>query len=181
MKFLIKYFFVVMRWFCYKSYKIEGINALLLIMPAKLIVPTLRKYGAVIGEDVILHSPLIIHNAGEDYSNLTLGNHVYFGRAVFLDLRDKISIGDRATISMRTVLLTHTNVGESRVKKVIPSSRGPILIGDDVYVGANATISEGVKIGEGAVVGTCALVRHSVAAHTVVAGVPAKEIKKLNG
>ncbi len=181
MKYLLSCSFQCLITLAFLSYKIEGVNALLLVMPAKLIVPTLRKYGATIGENVILHSPLIIHNAGESYANLTIGNNVYFGRAVFLDLKDKITIGDRVTVSMRATLLTHTDVGESKVKKSIPPSQGPILISADAYIGANATISEGVKIGDGAVVGACALVRENVASHAVVAGVPAKEIKKTNG
>ena len=99
-------FFQFLVWLAYGIYRVEGINALLLIMPSKLIVPTLRKYGARIGENVILHSPLMIHNAGENYSNLVIGNNVYFGRAVFLDLKDQIKIGDRVTLSMKTTLLT---------------------------------------------------------------------------
>lgn len=179
-KMLIKILFRALSAVAFWSYKIEGINGLLLIMPAKLIVPTLRKYGATIGKNAILHSPLIIHNAGDDYSHLMLGDDVYFGRAVFLDLKDKIVIGNRATISMKVTLLTHTDVGESRVKDSIPPTQAPLTIGDDVYIGANVTVAEGVKIGNGAVVGACSFVRKSVAPHAVVAGVPAKEIKKPN-
>lgn len=175
---LIQLFFEFLIFIAYQAYKIEGVNALLLIMPAKLIVPTLRKYGATMGEDVILHSPLIIHNAGDSYSNLFLGNDVYFGRAVFLDLKDKITIQDRVTISMRATLLTHTDVGESKLKQSIPPSQAPIIIEKDAYIGANATLLQGVKIGTNAVIGAGSMVLHSVPAQTVVAGNPAQVIKK---
>lgn len=177
----VKFLFSLLISLAYTAYKIEGVNALLLIMPAKLIVPTLRKYGARIGENAILHSPLIIHNAGENYKNLILGNNVYLGRAVFLDLKDKILIHDRVTVSMRVTVLTHTDAGESRAAQKIPVSQKAVEIHSDVYIGANATLSEGVKIGERAVVGACSLVRHSVAPDIVVAGIPAKEIKKVHG
>ena len=175
---LVIFFFRCLIFVAYQGYKIEGINALLLVMPAKLIVPTLRKYGAVIGENVIIHSPLIIHNAGENYSNLNLGNHVYFGRAVFLDLKDKIIIHDRVTISMRATLLTHTDVGESGLKKSLPLSQAPLTVKNDAYLGANVTILQGAHIGAAAVVGAGSVVLHSVPDQTVVAGNPAHVIKK---
>ena len=179
-KYLVYLIFRFLVFLAYEAYRLEGINALLLIMPAKLIVPTLRKYGATIGENAIIHSPLVIHNAGDSYANLILGNDVYFGRAVFLDLKDKITIGDRATLSMKVTLLTHTDVGESSLKKSFPPSHSPVSIGCDTYLGANVTVLEGVRIGESAMIGACSLAKENVAPHTVAAGVPAGEIKKLN-
>lgn len=163
----------------YTAYRIEGVNALLLILPAKMIVPTLRRYGAHIGEGTVIHSPLVIHNAGQDYSHLHIGEHVYFGRSIFIDLADQIYIDDRVTISMRCTLLTHTDPGESRVKN-LPRSSGPLRIKSDAYLGAEVTILENVTVGEGAVVGAKSLVTRNVEAGTISAGVPAKEIRKLN-
>jgi len=162
-------------------YNIEGVNALLLIMPAKLIVPTLKKYGAQIGSEAIIHSPLIIHNAGSDYRNLTIGGQCYLGRDVFLDLKERITIEDRVTLSMRTTLITHTDAGESKVKKVIFPSSAPILIDSDAYLGASATVLQGVHVGQGAVIGAGSIVLRGVPAATVVAGNPAREIRKTHG
>lgn len=178
LKILCATLFKVLIIIAYQVYQIEGINTVLLIMPAKLIVPTLRKYGATIGENVIIHSPLIIHNAGDSYSNLNLGNDVYFGRSVFLDLKDKITVHDRVTISMRVTLLTHTNVGKSKLKKSIPPSQAPLIIEKDAYIGANATILQGVHVGAEAVIGAGSVVLHPVPDQTAVAGNPAHVIKK---
>lgn len=52
------------------------------------------------------------------------------------------------------------------------------IIGNDVWIGCNACICRGVKIGNGAVIGAGAVVTHDVEPYTVVAGVPAKVIKK---
>ena len=158
------------------SYGIEGMNALLLLMPAKLIVPTLRKFGATIGEGVIIHSPLIIHNANPDYRNLIIGAHCYLGRGVFLDLKEKIILESRVTLSMRTTLITHTDAGESRVSEFIRPSSAPVHIHSDAYIGASATILQGVEIGEKAVVGGASLILKNVAANSIAAGNPAKEI-----
>ena len=158
------------------SYGVEGINALLLFMPSKLIVPTLRKYGAIIGEGVVIHSPLIIHNANPDYRNLVIGEHCYLGRAVFLDLKEKIILGERVTVSMRVTFITHTDAGESKISKLLPPSSAEIRIDSDAYIGASATILQGIKIGEKAIVGAASLVRKDVAANGVVAGNPAQSI-----
>lgn len=51
-----------------------------------------------------------------------------------------------------------------------------VVVGDDVWIGANAVIAGGVTIGRGAVVGATAVVTHDVAPYTIVAGVPARQI-----
>ena len=51
-----------------------------------------------------------------------------------------------------------------------------VVIGSDVWIGANAVITPGVRIGDGAVVGAGAVVTKDVAPYTIVGGVPAKVI-----
>ncbi|WP_167958908.1 CatB-related O-acetyltransferase [Anaerosporobacter faecicola] len=57
-------------------------------------------------------------------------------------------------------------------------NKGDIIIGNDVWIGYEAVIMQGVTIGDGAVIGTRALVTKDVPPYTIVGGVPAKEIKK---
>lgn len=56
-------------------------------------------------------------------------------------------------------------------------AKGPIVIGDDVWIGYGATILSGVTLGKGCVVGARALVCKDVPPYAVVAGVPARIIK----
>jgi len=55
-----------------------------------------------------------------------------------------------------------------------------VIIGDYVFIGPRAVIMPGVHIGKGAVVGAGAVVTKDVPEMTVVAGIPAKEIRKRN-
>jgi virginiamycin A acetyltransferase len=56
--------------------------------------------------------------------------------------------------------------------------KGDIIIGNDVWIGYNATIMAGVKIGDGAIIGTNATVVKDVEPYSIVGGNPAQEIKK---
>lgn len=57
-------------------------------------------------------------------------------------------------------------------------NKGDIVIGNDVWIGYEATILSGVTIGDGAIIGAKAVVTRDVPAYSVVGGVPAKEIKR---
>ena len=56
--------------------------------------------------------------------------------------------------------------------------KGDTVIGNDVWIGQNAVILPGVQIGDGAILGATSVVGHDVASYTIVAGNPAKEIRK---
>jgi acetyltransferase-like isoleucine patch superfamily enzyme len=167
----------------YLAYKAEGLNALFLLLPAKLIAPTLRQHGAIIGQNVEIHSPLIVHNASPDkgrhYANLVIGDDCYFGREVFFDLKDQVRIEDRVTVSMRVTFITHTDVGKSPLAEQIPPSHAPVILRQGAYIGAAATLLQGVEIGACGVVAAGALVNRRVPEHTTVAGVPAKPIRQV--
>lgn len=78
------------------------------------------------------------------------------------------------------VILTcagHPVVAEQRDQGIETSK--PITVGNSVWIGANATICGGVAIGDHAVIGGGAVVLHDVPENTIVAGVPAKEIRPI--
>jgi len=56
--------------------------------------------------------------------------------------------------------------------------KGDTVIGNDVWIGQNATILAGVHIGDGAIIGANSVVGHNVEPYTITAGNPAKEIRK---
>lgn len=166
-------------------YQGEGVSTLMLILPTQLIARVLREYGATLGEDVRFRSPVILHNAAEDqgrnyFANLHVAEGCYFGKDVFLDLKDKIMVEERVTVAMRVTIITHTDVGNSPLATgIIPVTQAPVIIRAGAYIGAGAMILQGVEIGERAVVGAGAVVTESIPAESVAVGVPARVIKRL--
>ena len=103
--------------------------------------------------------------------------YVNFG-VTFLDT-SPITIGDMCFIAPGVILTCagHPVVAEQRDQGIETSK--PITIGNSVWIGAHATIRGGVTIGDHAVIGAGAVVLHDVPENTIVAGVPAKEIRKI--
>ena len=97
-------------------------------------------------------------------------------------------IGDDTMIDMGTVLggraivgkHCHIGAGSVLAGVIEPASAKPVVIEDNVVMGANAVVIEGVHVGEGAVIAAGAVVTKDVAPHTMVAGVPARVIKKVD-
>lgn len=125
-------------------------------------VRILREFGANVGKDVSIHGPIYIVNAYGNFSNLTLGDRVHLGTGVLIDLADKVTIKDEATLAMRVSLVTHINVGPGPLKERRPREQGPVVIERGAYLGIGATVLHGVTIGELATIGAHALVDRDV-------------------
>ncbi|QOV89434.1 acyltransferase [Humisphaera borealis] len=90
-----------------------------------------------------------------------------------------VSIGEAVMIGPHCVLAAGNHDYRQldlRMRSAGALSRGPIVIEDDVWIGANVTITDGVRIGQGAVVGANAVVTRDVDPFDIVAGVPARVI-----
>ena len=133
------------------------------------------KSFAKCGNNLFLHHSLTVFNP----KNIEIGDNVKINRGVFITARDKIKIGNDVLIGPYTII-NSGNHNYSNPDIPIRSqghSSKPIIIEDDVWIGANATILKGVIIGKGAVVGAGAVVTKEVPPFTVVGGVPARFIK----
>ena len=83
-------------------------------------------------------------------------------------------LGGRAIVGKRC----HIGAGAVLAGVVEPPSATPVVVEDNVLIGANAVVIEGVRIGEGTVVAAGSVVIEDVAPGMVVAGVPARVVKK---
>jgi len=144
-----------------------------------MVAPALRLLGASVGKNARIYAPLILHNS--KFSNLVIGDNCHIGRDVFLDLTDRIEIGDNVTVSMRATLITHFDPGESEMGAAgYPTAHAPVIIGNGGYIGAGATVLNGVKIGASSIIAAGALIRRDVPPHSLVAGVPGRLVRKLD-
>lgn len=82
-------------------------------------------------------------------------------------------LGARATVGKNA----HIGAGAVLAGVLEPPSAAPVIVEDDVLIGANAVVLEGVRVGQGAVVAAGSVVTENVPAGAVVAGSPAKIIK----
>lgn len=84
-----------------------------------------------------------------------------------------------AVLGGRAITGKNVHVGAGAVLSGViePANAQPVVIEDNVLIGANAVILEGVRVGKGSVVAAGAIVTEDVPADTVVAGVPARKIK----
>lgn len=111
-------------------------------------------------------------------ARLIIGEDCSINYGVSLGCTQSIHLGARCRLG------PYVSVVDSAFHDLLDRSRRPpsqpVVIEDDVWIGAKASIMPGVTIGRGAVVGTAAVVTKDVPPFTVVAGVPAKVVKQLD-
>ena len=106
---------------------------------------------------------------------IKIGNYSIISARVNCYSVDSITMGDHVVISEGAFLCTASHDINSATMELVHK---PITIESQVWIAAKAFIGPGVKIGEGAVVGAYAVVTKDVEPWTVVAGNPAKVVKK---
>lgn len=164
---------------------IEHATKLLKKCSPELITFLLKKYKANIKQNTTFKGGLIIDNSIEDidstntFENIIIGENCFIGKNVFLDLANKIILEDEVIISARVNILTHSDCGNRKMNNYYKRKSAPTRIGSGSWIGIGATILVGISIGENCVVGAGSVVTKDVPSGSVVAGVPAKEIKKL--
>lgn len=141
----------------------------------------LRLAGAQIGRDTVIFNVSYSNLYHYGFRYLTIGSRCFLGDEVMLDVRGKIMLADDVTLSNRTNVVTHINVGypDHPLQRVYPTKEEFVRIGRGTYIGTAATILPGVTIGRESVVGAGAVVTRDVADQVMVAGVPARVIKQI--
>lgn len=130
-----------------------------------------------LGEYAIIECTGVLRDLGE---SLTVGNNVGINHYCYIGVRGKITIGDNVIFGPRVSVFSE-NHNFDRLDIPIKDqgeTRKDTLIGNDVWIGAGSIILSGVKIGDGAIIAAGSVVNKDVSSNTIVAGVPAKIIKK---
>lgn len=129
----------------------------------------LRAFGAKIGGGCLICRGVTVYAPWK----LEIGEMVCIGPHVELYNKDKIQIGSGVVISQDAYMCTASHDISSPVMAL---TKEPIIIADNVWVAAKASVLLGVNIGEGAVVGACAVVAKDIPPWSVVVGNPAKVV-----
>lgn len=143
-----------------------------------------------IGGHCLIGGELFVFAHGGEIS---IGESCFVGPGTRVWSAGRIRIGDRVLISHNVNIfdsLTHPlsprarhaqfqAIANSGHPKSIDLAEEPVMIDDDAWIGAGATILKGVTIGARAVVGACAVVTHDVPPATIVAGNPARTVRAL--
>lgn len=114
-----------------------------------------------------------------DYGyNIHLGKNVYINHnCVILDV-NTVTIGDNVMIAPNVQIYTATHPLDSEQRNSGREYGFPIKIGNNVWIGGNVVIGPGVTIGDNVVIGAGSVVTKDIESNVVVAGVPARVMKK---
>jgi maltose O-acetyltransferase len=127
------------------------------------------------GDNLLVYGSVSIKNP----NNITVGNNCTLNDGVYLNGWSSIQIGDNVSLSAHCMLISigldiehfasgnheHTGLG--------------IKIGNNVQIGAGAIVLDGIEIGDNVVVGAGSVVTKSIESNVVIAGVPAKILRRL--
>lgn len=131
----------------------------------------LRLFGAQIGRNARISPSVTVWAPW----NLTVGTEASVAHHVDCYCVDRITIGDHATVSQYSFLCS---AGHDVCDPHMQLTHAPIDIGNEAWVCAGAFVGPGIRIGEGAVVGARSVVTRDVAAWMIVAGNPARVLRR---
>jgi len=115
------------------------------------------------------------------YENIHIAKHAEINDGCFFLSKDKIEIGENTTLAYQVTVLTSANPNAkyNSLGKIYPPMTAPVIIKENVWIGARAVILPGVTIGPMSVVAAGSVVNKDVPGGVVVAGIPARIIKYL--
>lgn len=119
----------------------------------------------------------IVHPAATIATNVMMANGVHVGPSVVI--APYVELGNFVTINRQVSIGHHTKIGDFSTINPGCNIAGGCTIGKNVAIGMGVNIVNDIEIGDNAIIGAGSLITKSVAANTLVYGVPAREIKKI--
>ncbi len=138
------------------------------------------------GNDCRIYTWEKYNNASTGYlPQLIIGNNVSINENCFISCINSIQIGNGCLLG-DNVFITDNSHGNGSFEEsiIIPQqrkiySKGKVVIGNNVWIGRNVSIMPNVKIGNNVIIGANSVVTHSFEDNVIIAGVPAKIIKRI--
>lgn len=151
-------------------------------MPFRYIVKYLRKYGAKIGKNCTIERGIKIHRpfGKNPFENLIIGDGVYLGHGVLVDLTKKIKFSDYSLIGARCQFWTHHGFYKFGTNESGPyiENTADLFVGKNVIVYSNVVVGEGVRIGGQSRVSANSLLINSIPEGEFWGGNPAKNLRQ---
>jgi acetyltransferase-like isoleucine patch superfamily enzyme len=153
-------------------------------MPLRYLLKYMRKYGATIGTGVIIDSGIKIHRPDKylPLKNLIIGDNVYIGHRVLLDLTCKIVFENNTAMSADCQIWTHVGDYMNNLKdhSDYKEKTKQVVIREGVVCYSNVILNPGVEICEKSRVLAMSMVSNRIPPMQIWAGVPAKLVKERN-
>lgn len=149
-------------------------------------IPIARKLflqilGAKIGSDTVIMDVNFFNWHHKGPGGLKIGQECFIGDRTLIDLYDDVTVEDQVTLAQRVTVLTHLNVGYQNhpLQKYFPKTSKPVIFRRGSVVAASSTILPGVTVGSKSFVAAGSVVTKNVPPQSLVAGVPAKFVRKI--
>lgn len=140
------------------------------------------KEGSTVAENVYLGP--IVKYAGIEYSpKIIIGENTHVAKNGSIACIDRVEIGKNVLFARNVHITDHSHGYEDITIPITPQkliSKGPVIIEDDCWLGFNCEILSGVHIGKHCVVAARAVVTKDVPQFSIVAGNPARVVKRYN-
>ncbi|MDR1162681.1 MAG: CatB-related O-acetyltransferase [Candidatus Accumulibacter sp.] len=147
--------------------------------PVTYVKPTITRPNIEVGE--------FTYYSGEDFESRVTHHYEFYGDKLVIGKFCQIAAGVEfimngvnhkmnAVSTFPFYILGHWAQEQPPLSEM--PLKGDTVVGNDVWFGQNATILPGVRVGDGAIIGASAVVASDVAPYTVVAGNPAKPVRK---
>ena len=115
-----------------------------------------------------------IYDSSYVFGDVSVGKFTWIGPNTILDGSGGLAIGSNCSISAGVQIYSHDTVEWAISGGVAPYEYGPVVIGNNCYLGPNAIISLGVTLGDGCIVGANSFVNKSYPSRSKIAGSPAR-------
>jgi galactoside O-acetyltransferase len=133
-----------------------------------------------IGSDVSLGIGSQLYAGGDGTEQIRIGSDVSLNSNVMInaDVGGRVEIGAHCLVGPNVVFRTSGHVYTDRNVPIREQGHKPgtIVVGDNVWIGANTVISGNIVIGEGAIIAACSLVTRNIKSYTIAGGVPAEKL-----
>jgi acetyltransferase-like isoleucine patch superfamily enzyme len=145
-------------------------------------INALSKYGVNVGDNVSIQKNTIIECTGvlrELGEGIKIGNNVGIAQNCFIQVRGFVVIGSHVIIGPGVSIFSENHIFSNRIINIVEQGekRIGVIIKNNVWIGSNSTILDGVTLGENSIIAAGSVVNKDIPPNTIFGGIPAKLIR----